>query len=240
MTASSALVHLAESHIGERYLNVLVPKDNPDWGGPWDCAEFASWLVYQTTGRLYGCTDNQAPPYLADAYSGAWVRDVEQGTLRSVGLDQALNLPGVILIRRPPIPGAMGHIAVSDGQGGTIEAAGVGQGVRRKTVQGRTWQYYACIPELSYTSTGYLEPVVVEPFLLVLTQPNMSGPLVREVQQALRNKGYSPGDIDGAYGPHTVAAVVAFQTASRLDADGVVGPKTARRLGVLWPAEPPV
>ena len=69
-------------------------------------------------------------PASTEAYSGAWVRDVQSGTLTATDANAANNTPGVILIRRPPLPGKMGHIAVADGAGGTVEAAGVGLGVR--------------------------------------------------------------------------------------------------------------
>jgi hypothetical protein len=74
--SGAGLLRRAREHIGEKYVNVLVPKDDPDWHGPWDCAEFMSWLVYQETGRLYGCLDDNAPPGRADAYTGAWKTDV--------------------------------------------------------------------------------------------------------------------------------------------------------------------
>ncbi len=75
MATGLQLLRLAEAHLGEKYENVLVPKDNPNWHGPWDCAEFASWVVFQKTGRLFGCTNNNANPAVAEAYSGAWVDD---------------------------------------------------------------------------------------------------------------------------------------------------------------------
>jgi len=52
-----------------------------------------------------------------------------------------------------------------------------------------------------------------------------SGDAVRAVQQALKT-----GLIDGEFGPATQQAVVAFQTASGLTADGIVGPKTLAAL----------
>jgi murein L,D-transpeptidase YcbB/YkuD len=130
----------------------------------------------------------------------------------------------------------MGHIAVTDGRGGTVEAAGINLGVRRDKVEGRLWDYVATIPELAYSSTGYVVASVPLPYLLTLETPNIKSSLVRTVQRALRDKGVDPGKIDGEYGPHTVAAVEAFQAMNRLVADGICGPRTAKKLAVEWQA----
>ena len=54
MPSGSDLLKKAATHVGEQYLlGVVVPKDNAQWKGPWDCAEFASWCVFQAAGRLY-------------------------------------------------------------------------------------------------------------------------------------------------------------------------------------------
>jgi N-acetylmuramoyl-L-alanine amidase len=235
MPTGKHLVTLAEDHIGEKYENIRVPKDNPHWRGPWDCAEFVTWVVFQKTGTLYGCTSNTAKPALAEAYSGAWVRDAANGTLLPATEDQAVNTPGLVLVRKPPLPGHMGHVALSDGQGKTVEAAGRYLGVRRGKVRGRVWHHIVKMPGVDYTASNFFAAPVALPVLLTLEQPNLSGPLVRKVQQALKAQGFNPGVIDGEYGPHTVAAVSAFQLSNRLVADGIVGPRTARRLGLDWP-----
>jgi peptidoglycan hydrolase-like protein with peptidoglycan-binding domain len=53
---------------------------------------------------------------------------------------------------------------------------------------------------------------------------------VRLAQLALRDAGFDPGRIDGAYGPDTERAVLAFQRANGLATDGIVGPDTWRAL----------
>ncbi len=60
--------------------------------------------------------------------------------------------------------------------------------------------------------------------------PNDSGTPVKQLQAALIKLGYLKGKADGIFGPGTKAAVVAFQSASNLTADGVAGAKTLAAL----------
>ncbi len=53
-----------------------------------------------------------------------------------------------------------------------------------------------------------------------------SGPEVAELQCLLQHAGFSPGGVDGNFGPLTEAAVIAAQKAYHLDIDGQVGPRT--------------
>ena len=66
-----------------------------------------------------------------------------------------------------------------------------------------------------------------------------TGPDVSALQNRLRDRGFSPGAIDGSFGPGTEAAVLAFQRSEGLLADGVVGPRTAAALGLAAPAPVP-
>jgi peptidoglycan hydrolase-like protein with peptidoglycan-binding domain/DNA invertase Pin-like site-specific DNA recombinase len=58
---------------------------------------------------------------------------------------------------------------------------------------------------------------------------------VRTLQRTLRRLGWSPGPIDGLFGPRTEAAVVRFQRAAGVTADGVVGARTFRALRTARP-----
>ena len=48
----------------------------------------------------------------------------------------------------------MGHIVVSDGKGGTVEAMGKAYGVRRGKVSGRVWSTGVLLPNFSYGDAG--------------------------------------------------------------------------------------
>lgn len=53
-----------------------------------------------------------------------------------------------------------------------------------------------------------------------------TGPAVVELQTLLAKAGFSPGAADGDFGARTKAAVIDFQRARGLAADGIVGPAT--------------
>ncbi|HEY8132352.1 MAG TPA: peptidoglycan-binding domain-containing protein [Thermoanaerobaculia bacterium] len=56
--------------------------------------------------------------------------------------------------------------------------------------------------------------------------------LVRDVQQALNDKGYSAGPVDGQWGPNTENAVKRFQQSSGLPQTGELERSTLAALGV--------
>lgn len=53
---------------------------------------------------------------------------------------------------------------------------------------------------------------------------------VLDIQTALHDQGFNPGDLDGTWGRRTMLAVKAFQQAHGLKVDGIVGPLTLRAL----------
>jgi hypothetical protein len=234
MANGQDLLSIATQHLGERYvLGVVAPKDNAAWTGPWDCAELASWCVFQTAGRLYGCSSNHVNPAGADAFTGFWQRDA--ATLgRTVSVAIAAQTPGAALLRFPQ-PNLIGHVVFSDGHGGTVEAHSAKKGVIRSTLAARRWDIGVLVPGIEYSQGA--DPVIVgEPLVtLRLANPLMRGAFVRTVQRALKAEGFNPGPIDGLYGLQTVAAVNAFQITHGLVPDGEGGPPTTKALGISFP-----
>lgn len=65
-----------------------------------------------------------------------------------------------------------------------------------------------------------------------------SGHLVSRIQRALQKHGlpefHKDSAIDGEFGRNTLEAVAAFQNKELGEADGIVGPQTAKLLGIAW------
>lgn len=146
-------------------------------------------------------------------------------------MEEAAAIPGACVLRAPT-SSRTGHIAISDGAGGTVEAHSTARGVVVERIAGRRWDTGVLVPGVAYfrsDSDVVLEP---PPDVLRLTTPLMRGPRVRGVQRELRSRGYLPGRIDGIYGPQTASAARAFQHDAGLVPDGEVGPRTLAALGL--------
>jgi peptidoglycan hydrolase-like protein with peptidoglycan-binding domain len=84
------------------------------------------------------------------------------------------------------------------------------------------------------TDKGLSEDIIVGPetweALIIQVSQGKDGPAVLAVQKLLKDKfGYNI-NVDGIFGPKTATAVKDFQTAQGLTSDGIVGPKTWKKL----------
>lgn len=68
--------------------------------------------------------------------------------------------------------------------------------------------------------------------LSALSKMGSSGDEVRSIQRRLKEWGYYDGSVDGIYGSSTKAAVIKFQKANNLTADGVAGAATLAAIGL--------
>lgn len=138
MSTGDQLVKLAMQHVGEKYdFGANVPLDQKDYSGPWDCAEFASWLVFQVSNEVVGCSDNGAELKKVEPYSGAWARDADHSR-HKMTVEKAAKIRGAILVRKPRND-KPGHVSISRGDGTTIEAMDTAHGVAVGKVLGRKW-----------------------------------------------------------------------------------------------------
>lgn len=222
------ILELAFKHEGEQYVfGARVPMSDAGCKGPWDCAEFVSWCVYQRAGVLFG-TEPRHDPLHADAYTGYWAQQARAAGI-TVPVADALVTAGAILLRYP-LPGAIGHIAFSDGEGGTIEAHSSKTGVIRGKAGGRRWDVGVMIPGIRYYRSDEDIPATPPAGVIRLTQPLTRSARVTAIQERLGELKYAAGPADGIYGPQTAHAVARFQAEHGLVADGEVGPMTRKAL----------
>ena len=239
------VIEIGSTRVGQKYvLGAQVPLNNPNWKGPWDCAEFTSWCAYQAYQIIFGA-GNTSNVSKAEPYSGSWATDAKKrGTV--IGWKEALKIPGAALIRAPS--GKIGHVAFSMGDNDrTLEARGAAYGVGIfKGAAKRAWSMGCLLPGVEYTSGKkglVVTPAAVAPTpfadeYLWLKAPKFKDARVVAVQSALRAKGIDPGPIDGELGPMTNAAIVTFQIVKGLAVDGVVGEETAEALTLAFPIVP--
>jgi N-acetylmuramoyl-L-alanine amidase len=248
MATGQEIVNLAATRLGQIYkLGSLAPKNDANFRGPWDCAEFCSWLVFQISGRLYGCNTSDGDPAKADAYTGYWRDDAKKrGQIISVA--EAIRTPGAFLLR---VPTTVGHIVVSDGNGGTLEAMGTAYGTRRGGTSGRVWDFGILVPWISYngkmvdgspsapipTSSPLRQeqnPPSENILILRRSDTTLPNDRVEALQRALAEKKFDPGPFDGLFGPLTEGAVFDFQEDAKLTVDGEVGPETGLALNLPY------
>ena len=148
MKTGQDLLELAASRIGEDYVyGANIDLDDPDWHGPWDCAEFCTWVVKQVTGRTYGCLDNDDTDD-PEPYTGGWKKDVRKGVVKQITVARAAKTPGAILLRYRE---GGKHIVFVAENWTTIEAKSATYGVCRGRVGNLAgWDFGILIPEVTY------------------------------------------------------------------------------------------
>ncbi len=216
------IVLLGDQHVGEPYvLGTLVPKDDASYKGPWDDAEFVSWIYYQAASVLYGCDS------FAD-YAAHWSRDAN--TLgQIITIEEAKSTPGAAILRLAG-NGAVGHIAISDGNGGTVEAHGREDGITNSVVDGRRWDMGVLVPGVTYNPNPILPFRPPSIIIHRLTNPYMVSTEVGKIQAALNRRGFDTGGVDNIFGEMTFNAVKLFQDSAGLNPDGEVSALTAAAL----------
>lgn len=141
------------SQDGDRYEFGHEVKLSDTDPAAFDCSELIEWAAYQVGVH----------PKMPD---GSWLQArhcADYGTL--IPISQGLTTRGALLFRFSSDPFTGGrpsnsHVAVSLGDGRTIEARGSRHGVGIFSANGRGWTHAATVPGLSY------KPKVDRPYLV--------------------------------------------------------------------------
>lgn len=227
MSTGKQIIKFAEQHIGEKYvLGARVSFDNANYKGPWDCAEFVSWVIYQTSGIKVGIKGNEA-------YTGYWAND-EGKLCKKISISEAAQTFGAILFRSPGFKGIkIGHIAFSDGVGGTIEAKSSKDNVCKSVIKGRQWEYGLLVNNIEYEiNDNFVFDYNNPPFNFYVSSPLMKHLIVEETKSKLAKINLFHGNVNQEYDTETAIAVSNYQIMKGLVVDGVLGKDTLTSLKV--------
>lgn len=83
---------------------------------------------------------------------------------------------------------------------------------------------------VGFVDLDYTELVEEDVEPVAALRPGMSGGEAKALQAFLLGAGYYAGNLDGDYGAATTLAVMGFQAANGLEADGKAGPKTQAKI----------
>lgn len=195
--------------------------DGCKWDGVrcFDCRGFTRWLLAQAGVPLYG-----------ESVTTQWET---ASNWAARGTIDTLPRGLVCCVFRP------GHTGMYQGNGNIIHCSGT---VKEEALPGKPkWERWA-IPAGLYTTEELRKAGlnVDDEKNTPTLRRGSEGDEVADLQMLLNSKFGYKLDIDGDFGSKTESAVKDFQTKHGLTADGVVGAKTWKALGVKAEAPEPV
>lgn len=240
---AQACVDLAESKMGDPYVYGA-------WGDPCTVKIRKQYAAYnpQYKEKIYGACpvlDGDEPACMFCKWNGHLCYDCRgfthyvlktaagidiQGAGATSQYDAAVNweergdikqMPNAVCCVFKRVDGKMSHTGLHAGDGMIIHCSTV---VKRGAISDTTWTHYA-VPKGLYSTDELKEAGKVK--MRETLKSGCSGDAVRELQEILKGMGFDPGTVDGKFGQKTKEAVMAFQAAFGLTADGIVG-------GVTW------
>ena len=215
---ADTIVKLAEERVGRcRYVLGAIGTYGKDGVQEFDCRGFTWWLLHQV-----GIEISKVGATTQYNTASDWV---ERGP---TGVMPNLVCP---VFKYRVSDGKMAHTGMHIGDGVIIHCTSNG-GVKYGDLSDTTWTNYA-IPKNLYTDEE-IEHARGRQLVRTL-KVGCSGADVKRLQETLNRLGFKCGNADGIFGQKTKTAVMAFQSAYGLTADGVVGMKTRDKLEeVTW------
>lgn len=251
MKTASGLVEYSIAQLGKPYWYgtfgqtasaALLAQKREQYPEYYTAGDFESQFgqkVHDCVGLIKGyrwCdTPDSEPAYKSVqdvAVSGLYMACSENGSI-----DTMPDIPGVCVFMRD-----MSHVGVYIGGGYVVEATGHARGVVKTKLAGRGWGLWGKPRWISYEAAAtpaQPEQTTTQAIAAALTVTGLpllrygdKGECVRSAQLLLIGRGYSCGrcGADGEIGQDTYNAIIAFQRASGLQQDGIIGAQTWARL----------
>jgi cell wall-associated NlpC family hydrolase len=209
---TSDFVALCLKQKGDRYIFGVEAKYSDPNPSAFDCSELVEWALHRLGSKFP---------------DGSWAQEAAcraAGTL--IPIERAIRVQGSLLFRHR---GSHGHVAVSLGNGSTIEARGKMYGVNVFNATGRDWTAAGLVPGLKYKRPPEpgQQPVPAWPGRYLSQPPPMHGADALAWQRQMRRRTWRV-PLSGVYDGASERACRAFQQEKGLLVDGIVGPDTWR------------
>ena len=182
--------------------------------------------VLQKTGKVLNQATSASGDIMCLVEVPAEYREVTSRVLKTPATTRQVEVPAVTrtvtrtVMKTPPttreidIPAVTKMVAVRK----EVEAA--------RTVEAAIPAEYQSVSTTRKVSDGRYE------WRSILCETNATPERIRQLQQALKAKGFEPGPIDGVLSTKTMTAVNLFQQANKLPVDPYVNVQTVTALGV--------
>ena len=207
------IVELAKERVGHcRYVLGALGDYDKDGVQQFDCRGFTWWLL------------NKVGIEISKVGATTQYNTVKDWEERGLTKDMPNLVTPVFMYRESD--GRMAHTGMHIGDGVIIHCTSNG-GVKYGDLSNRSWTNYA-IPKGLYTPEE-IERARGRELVRTLKQ-GCSGDDVKQLQETLNKLGFNCGTVDGIFGSKTKTAVMAFQSAYGLKADGIVGEQTRTAL----------
>lgn len=183
-----------------------------------DCSGLFYWAFKQLGGYMYHGSDTMYRKYCT-----------EKGELKAGKRTDGKALkPGTAVFVWNGTK--YSHVGLYVGNGKVIEAMGTTNGVTTSKVTAGKWTHWGELKGVDYSGNDNVEPEPSDDTTMyypTLRRGNTSE-YVRTAQKKLMELGYDLGKwgADGDFGQATEKAVRAFQKASGISVDGIIGPVT--------------
>ena len=180
--ATGSVQHMLDkalAQLGDQYVyGANVSEDDPD-PQTWDCAELTQWAAHQAGADIPGSSFEQ---YLDLKAKGLLIP-----------VDEAMRTPGTLLFHfsDEPQPGGgrpdEAHVAMSLGDGETVEAQSEETGVIKDEAAGR-FEYAARLPGVDYENQNVstVDPASDGPVAPDATTPDASGVTLDQVVEGIK------------------------------------------------------
>lgn len=188
----------------------MTVKYGQQWVGKYvaDCSGLFYWAFKKLGGYMYHGSNTMWSKYC-----------ISKGALKNGARSDGQTLKPGSAVFKCKNGTDYYHVGLYIGNNTVIEAQGTSTGVVTSKLS--TWTHWGELKGINYGSNIEGSYTALGQRVLKNTSPDMQGEDIKILQTKLNTLGYSCGNSDGYFGTKTEKALITFQKANGLKADGI-------------------